>query len=224
MNLKDFEQMFREGIYVHRNKTKTYLAVVMSEYGEDYINKMQQLSTTGVYVDDAMLSIIKDTDYCLFYLFNVHKSVSKGTHDFNARLEEFRKLDFYVHDYPFGELFGGKLHTVVFRVPEKHYRAYDIFAGFKKGLQHPVYYSKMFSPEDVERLFVALFGKNSRAVKVFRKDPKWKEEFETEINRYGIYANQNNNVEWIILDPKRDEYEYRPNPSEEVLNFRSHED
>lgn len=218
MNLHDFEQMFRQGIYVHRNKTKTYLAAVMSEYGKDYTDKMREAAATGVFVDDA-LADIDDTDHCLFFLFNVYKSAEKGLTDFNQFVKDLQELNFYVHDYPFGELFGGKLHVVVFRIPEKYYRSYDIFTAFKKGKNQPVPYSKMYDIEDIENIFVKLYGNNERAVKVFRKDPKWKEQFEEEINRYGAYVNKYQNVDWIILDPERDEYEYLPIPREEILNY-----
>lgn len=219
MNLTDFEELFKQGQFTFVNKTKTYLTVVMSEHGKDYVSKIRQLNTTGVFVDDV-LSNIENTDYCLFFLFNVHRSLERGLTDFNSLLDEFRALNFYVADYPFGELFGGKLHTVVFKIPEKYYNAYDIFAQFKKGKDAPVYYSRMFTKEDIDRLFVALYGENTKAVKVLLKDPVYKEKFEEEINRYGIYAPQYQNVEWIILDPNIHEYEYKPNPEHEILNYR----
>lgn len=222
MNLNDFEEMFNQGTFNFRNKTKEYLAAVMAEHGTEFRDKIRSLDNTGIFVDDV-LARIDDASYCLFFLFNVHRSYSKGVTDFNAMITEFKGLSFYVADYPFGELLGGKLHAVVFRIPDKYQFAYNTFTAFKANKTAPVYYSKMYSKAEIEKLFVALYGPNTKAVRTMLKDPKRRAEFEEEINRYGAYATEYNNVPWIELK-EENELEYIPNPREEILNYKKPEE
>jgi len=223
MKLADFEQMFSEGRFVHVNKTMTYLSPVLNYYGEELISMRRSLYATGVYMDDLLCEL--KGEYFLFLLVNVQKTLRKGiVKDFNLALAQLRSHEAVVYDYPFGELFSGKLHVVVFKVPEKYYPAYSRIMDYLNGRARTVKYSRMYPPDEVEALFVQVYGENIKAVKVFRQDPEYREQFENALNRIGIHATGNDgNVDWLVL-PEDAELEFLPTHREELLNYEPQED
>lgn len=223
MKLADFEQMFSEGRFVHVNKTMTYLSPVINHYGEELISMRRSLYATGVYMDDLLCEL--KGEYYLFLLVNVQKTLRKGiVKDFNLALAQLRSHEAVAYDYPFGELFSGKLHVVVFKVPEKYYPAYSRIMDYLNGRARTVKYSRMYPPDEVEALFVQVYGENIKAVKVFRQDPEYREQFENALNRIGIHAAGNTgNVDWLVL-PEDAELEFLPTHREELLNYEPQED
>jgi len=223
MKLADFEQMFSEGRFVHVNKTLTYLAPTLNFYGEELRNLVRAMYSTGVYMDDLLCEL--KGEYYLFMLVNVQKTLRKGiVKDFNEVLKQLRAHEATTYDYPFGELFSGKLHVVVFKVPEKYYPAYSRIMDYLNGKTKTVKYSRMYPPDDVERLFIAIYGENNKAVKVFRQDPEYREQFENALNRIGIHAaDSQGNVDWLVL-PEDAELEFLPQHKEELLNYELQED
>lgn len=223
MKLADFEQMFSEGRFVHVNKTMTYLSPVLNYYGEELISMRRSLYATGVYMDDLLCEL--KGEYFLFLLVNVQKTLRKGiVKDFNLALAQLRSHEAVAYDYPFGELFSGKLHVVVFKVPEKYYPAYSRIMDYLNGRARTVKYSRMYPPDEVEALFVQVYGENIKAVKVFRQDPEYREQFENALNRIGIHAAGNEgNVDWLVL-PEDAELEFLPTHREELLNYEPQED
>lgn len=223
MKLADFEQMFSEGRFVHVNKTMTYLSPVLNYYGEELISMRRSLYATGVYMDDLLCEL--KGEYFLFLLVNVQKTLRKGiVKDFNLALAQLRSHEAIAYDYPFGELFSGKLHVVVFKVPEKYYPAYSRIMDYLNGRARTVKYSRMYPPDEVEALFVQVYGENIKAVKVFRQDPEYREQFENALNRIGIHAAGNEgNVDWLVL-PEDAELEFLPTHREELLNYEPQED
>ena len=224
MKLADFERMFSEGRFVHVNKTLTYLSPVLNYYGEEFMSMRKSLYATGVYMDDLLCQL--KGEYYLFLLVNVQKTLRKGiVKDFNLVLKQLREHEAVAYDYPFGELFSGKLHVVVFKVPEKYYSAYSRIMDYLNGRTKVVKYSRMYPPDEVEALFVRIYGEKNKAVKVFRQDPEYREQFENALNRIGIHAADNQgNVDWLIL-PEDAELEFLPQHKEELLNYeRSQED
>lgn len=223
MKLADFEQMFSEGRFVHVNRTMTYLSPVLNYYGEELISMRRSLYATGVYMDDLLCEL--KGEYFLFLLVNVQKTLRKGiVKDFNLALAQLRSHEAIAYDYPFGELFSGKLHVVVFKVPEKYYPAYSRIMDYLNGRARTVKYSRMYPPDEVEALFVQVYGENIKAVKVFRQDPEYREQFENALNRIGIHAAGNEgNVDWLVL-PEDAELEFLPTHREELLNYEPQED
>jgi len=218
MKLADFEQMFSEGRFVHVNKTLTYLAPVLNHYGDDFRNMIRSMHSTGVYIDDLLCDL--NGEYYLFMLVNVQKTLRKGiVKDFNQVLKQLRDHEATAYDYPFGELFSGKLHVIVFKVPEKYYPAYSRIMDYLNGRSKTVKYSRMYPPDDVEKLFIAIYGENITAVKVFRQDPDYRQQFENALNRIGIHAaDREGNVDWLVL-PEGAELEFLPQHKEELLNY-----
>lgn len=213
MILEDFEKLLKEGRYSLDNITKKYLAPIINANSE-LRAKVREMSTIGVFVDDAD----KDYDKCLFFVCNVHRTMTNKGINFNNLLKQFKKEDDYVEDYPYGQIFGGILHVVVFRVPEKFHRAYNEVYNYLANKSTSVKYSTMFTDEQIKDLFVKYYGKDCNQFKVFSKDRKYKKEFEDHINSRGIYAQTTGNVDYIVLDDDA-ELEYLPNAEREILNY-----
>lgn len=218
MKLQDFEQMFKEGKFRQVNKTVTYLAPTMNYYDNDLLEKVRALCATGVYIDDLLCDL--EGEYYLFFLIDTRLTLKRGiVKDFNKALKEIREHNACAHDYPFGELLSGKLHVIVFKVPEEYYPAYSRIMDYLNGRTTTVKYSRMYPEEDIDKLFVKVYGEKNRAVKVLRQDSQYKEYFERIVNRVGAYmADHEGNVDWITL-PEGAELEFLPEPREELLNY-----
>lgn len=222
MKKEDFEHLFERGQFVYVNRTMEYLAPVLNHYGEEFKSFMKKVAHTGIFMGDIFCKI--EGDYYLFSLINVERSKRKHP-DFNNTLEALRQSEAYAFDYPFGELFGGKLHVIMWHVPEEYRGAYDrIMRYLNERTNNPdtnmrVEYSKMFSEDQINKLFVKLYGKNTKQVKVFKKDPEYRREFEATLNNIGISSvDSQGEVSWLEL-PKEAELEFLPNPKDEILNL-----
>lgn len=218
MVLEDFKQMFEEGKRKLNNKTLIYLSPCLQHYGEEFMSLFYELSHTGMFMNDLHWRIAKN-DHGRYYLFLIINA--KASKTFIQTLDNLKTTDVYVADYPFGELFGGMLHSIVLKIPETYHGAYDIMMKYIEGETVTVPYSKMYTEEQIDKLFVSLYGKTSRAVKVLKKDPEYRKIFENYLNKLAIYAEDyrgNEHISLIELD-ENSELEYLPNPHEEILNL-----
>jgi len=100
MILEDFEKLLKEGRYYVDNITKSYLAPIINK-NTKLREKVVSMRTVGVFIDDAD----KDYDKCLFFVCNVHRTMSDDQVDFNKLLQEFKEDDTYVTDYPYGSVY-----------------------------------------------------------------------------------------------------------------------
>lgn len=126
------------------NKTYKYLYPVIKSFGETFLVKHSSLwkLATGIY-DDSFNG--KDEDKRLIFVLYDKKHKPKL---FQNVLQYFKYQDYYYNDYAYDDIVNGRMHMVVFKIPEKFYDAYDYF---KKSQ-----YSMMYSEEEISLLFKAV--------------------------------------------------------------------
>lgn len=218
MNLQDFKYMFAEGRDQFNNKTLTYLAPVLQHYGTDFMKLLHGLKHTGIFMDDLHWRIVADNHdrYYLFVLVN-----AKLSSNFNETITKLKNTVPYVGDYPFGELFGGELHAIIFKVPEQYHGAYNIMLDYMDKKTDKVPYSKMYTHDEINRLFVSLYGANSKPVKVLMQDAQYRKVFESYLNKLAVYAEDYRGTESVSLITlyEDSELDYLPNRKEEILNY-----
>jgi hypothetical protein len=202
MDLDTFMEMYETGSKSYHNYTRVYMAPLMNYYGEIFRMSMRKLEHTAVGIMDMLHK--EDDKYCLYFLINTS---SKKSRDFDEALNHLSSYNFFVRDYPFGEVFENRLHMLVFRIPDELQGAYDAFVESR--------YSKMLSQHHIDTLFRKIYG-DTKAVKVMMKDKKYKEDFERSINSICIIDEKST---WITL-PDDAELDFMLDLKHEIFNYK----
>lgn len=213
MTIKDFENNLTQGILLHQNKTLEYLAPILKTFSPEFQRLKSELRYAGIYIGDCLCDI-NDGHY-LFMVINVSRS-NQFNKDINLTIQKLKETKYYVHDYPLGEIYYGKLHVIVFEIEEEFQQAYQEFSNFTKN--RITRYSRMYSKEQKRKLF----NPSSKQYKVLVKNNDYKIEFEQELNAIAIHAASHGNVEYITI-PEENELDYQPNALNEILNFKDYE-
>lgn len=185
-------------ILPHSNKTKKYLLPCLTEYGEEFTNKLNGVFKVAVGIGDMIISNrgIKHEKHMFILL-----DTSIARNFFIPFLDWIRDQEMYEDDYVYGNILISKLHMVIVKLPEKYY---DTFETFKLGA-----YSKMYKKEDIDKLF-----KNKRSYrKVLIKDHNYKIEFIGELNRTFDLTG----IHQILPEEYDGEYDLPPD-KEEIFN------
>ena len=125
------------------NKTYKYLYPIIKSFGETFLVKHSSLwkLATGIY-DDSFNGKYED-DRLLFVLYDKkHKPKL-----FENVLQYFKYQDYYHSDYAYDDITHGRMHMVVFKIPEKYNDTYDYFRKSQ--------YSFMYSEKETNELFKA---------------------------------------------------------------------
>lgn len=125
------------------NKTWKYLLPIIKSFGNTFLVKYSSIWKLGTGIYDHSFNGKYIDDKLLFILFD--KKVKPKI--FNNILEYFKYQDYYHSDYAYDDIEEGRMHMVVFKVPEQYYDAYDFFM---KGQ-----YSQMYSEDEISFLFKA---------------------------------------------------------------------
>lgn len=172
------------------NKTWKYLLPCLRVYGDEFINKINSVFKVAVGLGDIILDNSN-------IVYQKHLFILIDTEIANKFFLKFikyvRNLDnIYEDDYVYDNIQKSKYHMVILKLPEEFY---DSLNKFKKGE-----YSKMFSKENIDKLFVSY----PHIKKVFIKDHNYKVFFTEKVNkRFNLQA----------------EYKIRPEEWEGELDF-----
>lgn len=182
---------------MYTNKTRKYLLPCLKEYGEELINKLNNVFKVAVGIGDII------TDDCGFHhekhIFILLDS-NIATSYFIPFIDWIREQPVYEDDYVYANIQKSTYHMVVLKFPEKFY---DSFETFKIGK-----YSKMFDQETIDKFF----AKYPKVKKVFIKDHNYKVYFTEKINqRFGT-----------TLKPEDWEGELDFPPTDKTEKFNNH--
>lgn len=179
---------------IYINKTKKYLLPCLKEYGEEFINKIENLFKLGIGIGDFNLIEMGITlDRHIFILVDTNLSRKH----FNSTIKWLRSQEYFAFDYSFDDIHNGHLHMIVIKLPEKYHETHSKFTNGK--------FSEMYSSEDLEKLF-----SNKEELKIFKKDEDYKVQFVSQVNE--IYWTNVDPVEWT------GELDFPINESEEIFN------
>jgi len=181
------------------NKTKKYLLPCLKEYGNIFINKLNNVFKVAVGIGDIIV------DNCGYYhekhIFILLDSIiaNKFFLDF---LDWIKKQSMYQDDYVFGNIQKSKYHMVVLKFPEKFY---DSFETFKVGK-----YSSMFNKETID----SFFNNHPKTKLVFIKDHNYKVYFVDKVNEiYNLKGEHRvREEEW------EGELDFPPKDKKEIFN------
>lgn len=150
----NFESKFNEP-YI--NQTRKYLTPVFLYYGDEFIQHMKNntllmtgIQDYGVNKSSASRQLIPQ----IYFLFDVngpstfghYANTRKSRIVFSQSLNYFQNHTSYVTDYAYDSNLNGHLHVVILKIPEIHHPKFHLFLEGK--------YSKMYSKEEIEKLFV----------------------------------------------------------------------
>lgn len=177
------------------NKTRKYLLPCLKEYGEDLINRINNVFKVAIGIGDIIV------DNCGYkhekHIFILLDSIIANKY-FKNFLEWIREQSMYQDDYVFDNIQKSQYHMIVLKLPEKFY---DTFETFKLGN-----YSQMYDQETIDKFF-----SNYPKVKmVFIKDHEYKLYFVKKVNKR--YNSSVNADEWL------GELDFPPTEKTEIFN------
>lgn len=186
------------------NRTRIYVNPCLRHYGREFLTEVRKLFcvTSGIADHKFEDETGRVLDNHLFCLYNIARN-SGGTVTFNEVLQYMKEHESYECDYPFDDPIEGKYHMIVFKIPH----GFDyVIPMFKESA-----YSKMYSPNQLERLYK--YNKQSRGYYVMTQNLKYKDVFEDSLNEGAEGAS-------LITLPDGAELDYKVKLSEEIFNFR----
>lgn len=155
---------------IFMNRTRKYLFPVLKAYGSDFSFKINSLVKVAVGIGDVVVNRcgIQHENH-LFILVDTLPNHSQ----FVSLLDDIRRHEAYEDDYVYGNILNSRFHMIVVRVPDNYLNSFD---NFKRSQ-----YSKMYSDEDLSKLFLFNSGEVSKEYKDIRhvliKDHNYKFEF-----------------------------------------------
>lgn len=160
--------MDNPGDDIYPNKTRRYLLPVLKDYGQDFINKFNQIFKTAVGIGDFVVEESGiEWQRHLFILIDSSKS-----HKFFLKFMKWIiAQDYYEDDYIYGNIQKSNLHMLVLKIPEKFYKSLEAFKTSR--------YSAMYDEDTIKHLF----NNSPNTQKVFIKDHNYKIEFIKKVNQ-----------------------------------------
>lgn len=158
-------------MYPLQNKTKKYLTPILTEYGEEFKRRFNNVLKVAIGIGDV---VVENCGYKhekhLFILINT--LIGNNNQFFLDFLTWIRhQSTIYQDDYVFDNIQKSSLHMIVIKFPEKYYESFETF---KIGE-----YSKMFDRATIDKFF----DKLPTIKKVFIKDHEYKYYFVGKLNR-----------------------------------------
>lgn len=142
------------------NSTRKYLLPIVKSYGVPFTERINKLSKVGVGIGDFILA--STNIYHEKHLFILVDTRPNRVY-FDQTLKYLRDHPAYEDDYVFDKVHGGRLHMLVIVIPDE-FR--ETLSKFKNGE-----YSKMYSKEDIKRLF-SYTGKDESVKKMYEETQK----------------------------------------------------
>ena len=150
---------------LYENKTRRYLFPCLRVYGKEFVDRLNTdffKQAIGISKEDPMaINILVDTTFTRM--------------KFVDTLYWLRSKDYFIKDYPYGQLSSGDLHMVSIRLPYEYKNSYDMFLEGK--------YSKMYTPEQLQEVFSEKKESERISLQVLTKDSKFLPKFVETINR-----------------------------------------
>lgn len=153
---------------IYPNKTRKYLLPCLREYGDTFIQKLNNVFKVAVGIGDMIVDNcgLKHEKHIFILLDS-----SIASKFFIEFLDWIREQPMYEDDYVHDNIQKSTYHMVILKFPEKFY---DSFETFKVGE-----YSKMFTKETID----TFFQKYPDVQKVLIKDNNYKIIFTKKVNK-----------------------------------------
>jgi len=182
--------------FLYPNKSRKYLLPCLKDYGEVFMNKLDNVFKIAVGVGDIVVSNrgIKYEKHIFILLNSVF--LPKFFIDF---IDWIREQPMYADDYVFHNIQKSESHMVVLKIPEKFYSSME---KFKLGE-----YSKMYNTKELNQYF----RNNPDIYKTFIKDHNYKLVFVDKMNKE--FNSQVESKEY------NGELDFPPKPSNEIFNY-----
>lgn len=185
-------------------KTWKYLGFTLRKYGKEFLSNLGNLYCITATITDHKLEKATGKKYSSHIFMVFDKDYKKGK--WESSIEFFRNCeDAYEIDYPLYHP-NLNLHVIVFKVPKEYKNSIEFLKKSK--------YSKMFNKKQIREMFTNN-ELNYSYVKVLRKHPSYRLEFEEKVNNL---SNDDHEDTWIEI-PKDAELDFKFNLSNEVLNY-----
>ena len=188
------------------NRTWKYLFPCLTVYGPEFMSKINSLFKLAVGIDDMNLYGVKK-DNCLFILLDSEIPLSTKA-DIDIYKRNFAKFlswisyqDYYVTDYVFDDVYVGKRHMVVIKIPEEFKQAYVHFLNGS--------YSRMYTPYEQARFFK---HDKYNVLPVLEKNNQLLEAFTVEVNTRFNTSVRSHELAGTELD-------FKPVYKEEIFNY-----
>lgn len=189
------------------NRTWRYLYPCLSAYGPEFMVRINNLFKLAVGIDDLNL-YGHNKDNCIFILLDSEIPLATKA-DYEIYKRNFSKFltwisyqPYYVTDYVFDDVFSGKKHMVVIKIPPQFHTSYTHFLNGS--------YSQMYNSQQIREIF-----KNDRynVLPVLKKDRAYlKEKFVSIVNdKFDSDATEGDLV--------GSELDFKPEYKEEIFNF-----
>lgn len=175
---------------IYPNKTRKYLLPCLKEYGEIFIQRLNNVFKVAVGIGDIIISKsgLKHEKHIFILLDS-----TIAPNYFLGFLNWIKDQPMYEDDYVYGNIQKSGLHMIVLKFPDRYY---DSFETFKIGK-----YSGMYSQEVINNFF----NNYPDTQKVFIGDHNYKIVFMQELN------------EW--LNNTREQDQIKPEEWEGELDF-----
>jgi len=185
---------------IYPNKTRKYLLPCLREYGEVFINKINNVFKVAVGIGDIIVDLSTEGyERHIFILIDT----TIATKFFLNFIDWIRVQHMYEEDYVYDNIQKSSFHMVVLKFPEKYY---DSFETFKKGK-----YSEMFNKETIAKFFV----NHPDAQAVFIKDHNYRIKFTRKLN---IFLNNINEADRVKPEEWEGEVDFPPTDETEKFN------
>lgn len=214
VDIKDLEVLIPGDYYY--NKTRSYLFPCVKLYGNPLMKNLaylQNLSYVGL--DDEGIDYVVQ-EPAIFLFFQIPKEIKIP---FITVVDTIRKQPAYLYDYSVGEMFSGRLHCFVLKIPKMCLPAYYNFISGK--------YSQMYKIDEIKYLFgyskellnksnqafyeIKKYQDKARASEVVQKNKLAKLNFEQQFNK-DHYA--------TIKLPENAEIDFLPRKEEEIFRYQ----
>lgn len=145
---------------IYINRTRKYLFPIIKEYDTEFTSKINSMFKVGIGIGDMILnkSGIHHEKH-IFLLVDAKASVV----NFHETLEWLREHPAYEDDYAYDNVYDGRLHMIVIKIPNNRI---ETFEKFKCGQ-----FSKMYTPEDIKKFFT-YHGKDQEGMKMYQNIQK----------------------------------------------------
>lgn len=178
---------------INMNNTWKLLVPVLKEYGEEFLNKFNNVFKVAAGLGDMLL--IKNNiryEKHIFVLMDT-KICKKFFLDFINFIKDHES---YEDDYCFDDIQTGHLHMVVLKIPVQHYRTLEKFKHSQ--------FSSMYSTEQINNYF----KNNPEISKILVKDNQYKFDFVKKLNYLYETTIQPNEYEGELELPIKQHREY----------------
>ncbi len=124
------------------NKTKTYLAPCLKEYGEEFETKLSSVYKVGIGIGDLIL-IENGINYEQHIFILIDTKIANS--HFKKFIKWIRNQDMFEDDYAYDNIMNGQFHMVILKLHESCYKPAQLLRKSQ--------FSKMYTKEQIEKYF-----------------------------------------------------------------------